>query len=107
MATSKQKPQKPKRRRRGTQATKIAIALQRDKLKTVFGLTPEQLAEIQPLDFILLGMRDPTLSMWARFECAQAAAPYLHRKQPRDVILGGKVEIRPLVVEIAGIEGKD
>lgn len=49
----------------------------------------EERGWLDPLEFMVATMNNPTVEMDCRIECAKSAAPFLHRKQPMDVALRG------------------
>lgn len=66
------------------------------------------LAEIEargrktPLEFLLYVMWSKKKPLDVRIEAAKAAAPYVHRKQPLDIVMDGEVEIIPPFVPSRG-----
>lgn len=48
-----------------------------------------------PLEFMLYVMWNTRKSLQIRLDAAKAAAPYVHRKQPLDLIHSGELEVIP------------
>ena len=55
-----------------------------------------------PLAFLLKCMRNTKLATELRINAAKAAAPYVHRRQPQDVIVQPEVAIEGVEFRVVG-----
>lgn len=97
----------PRVKGQGYLARTVGVEMIRENLK-MEGLTEEELRDIEPLDFLLMLMRDKTQPMEARQQAANAALPYIHRKQPSDVVVQDTgYTPRTIIVESVVVGGAD